>query len=358
MNTTNRNAIFKLLDQAGRTRGLDWESRVDFGTLQELMVAWWHDYKAFERDDTIACAYGEQRLTVKGMDPVWRDSIAFKGADKQMHTFVDPRGKSYPLDKGLSGMRLRLDPQNFAPYKGGDSKKLELGIHDTSSGLMSPARPISEQQYKTLTPGSDNVTKKLYCFMPLGYPEDQALFQMLNDLAKRVRLDRPNFYSLVRFFRARMTRLKLAAEHDMSTNFSLATPIGYKVNSAGETVPKFRFGLLSETDATVKDEPHLDTAGKEALKKPPKWGLGKTVFTVPTTGELLSARRQAAINYRQLVLNKWRYGEVTVAYRKHDGGFPVFTMYSPDDQGFVVGTVDNDVWAAKSPKEIIPDRPV
>ena len=65
MNTTNRNAILHLLNQAGRARGLDWESRVDFGALIPLMDRWFDDYKAFERDDTIACAYREQRLTVK-----------------------------------------------------------------------------------------------------------------------------------------------------------------------------------------------------------------------------------------------------------------------------------------------------
>jgi hypothetical protein len=358
MNTTNRNAIFHLLNQAGRARGLDWESRVDFGALIPLMDRWYDDYKAFERDDTIARAYREQRLTVKGMDPVWQDSIAFKGADKQMHRFVDPRGKSYPLDKGMKGMRLRIDPRNFLPYEGGDSKKLELGLHDTSSGLMSGDRPISEQQYKKLEAGMDNVTKKLYVFMPLGYPEDQALFQMLNDLGKRVRLERPNFYSLVRFIRARMTRLKLAAEHDMSTNFSLATPVSYKINSAGETVPKFQFGLLAETGATVRDNEYLNDAGKEALKKKAKWGADGKIKTVPVTPELLSARRQAAINYQNLVLDQYSYGEVTVAYRKHEGGFPLFTMFSPDDKGFLVGTVDNDTWVAKNPKEIIPDRPV
>jgi hypothetical protein len=165
------------------------------------------------------------------------------------------------------------------------------------------------------------------------------------------------FYNLVRFYRARMTRLKLAAEHDMSTNFSLAKPEGYKLNSAGVMVPKFRFGLLDETDATARDmqQGRLDEVGNRKVQQGGR--PGQKVFTVPTTPELLSARRQAAINYQQLVLDRWRYGEVTVAYRKHDGGFPVFTMFSPGDQGFLVGTVNGDIWTAKQPKEVIPDKP-
>lgn len=355
MNTTNRNLLLDLFQRAGRGRKeAAWEENIDFELLLKLMIRWWADYKAFEREDTVADAYREQRLTVKGMDQVWEDKVAFKGSDGQMHRYLDPQGKAYPLDKGLKGIRLRMDSRNFMPDGGGDSQKTSLGLHDTSTGLMNPTKKISAQQYKKLDAGSDNVTKKIYAFMPLSHPEDQALFQMLNDLAKRVRQERPQFHMLVRFYRANMTRIKLAAEHDMSTNFSLAVPQPYKINSVGETVPKLRFGLLAKTDATKNDEPYLDEPGKTALQKGLR--LGKIV-TVPTTAELLAARQQAAINYRQLVLDKWRYGEMVIAYREHEGRFPVFTMFSPEEKGFVVGTVTNDVWTAKKPRELIPDVP-
>lgn len=352
MNIRNRNALLHML-RPNRER-TDWESTIDYEKLTDLMIAWWSDYKKFEQTDTIPEAYREQRLTVKGMDSVWRDDIAFKNKSGVMEPFVGKKGEKYPLDKGLSGLQARVDPTNFLPYGGGESRKTELGLHDTSTGLMSADRKISQQQYKRLDPNSSNVTEKIYVFMPLGYPEDQGLFQTLNALAKRVRMERPHFYTLVRFYRARMTRLKLAAEHDMSTNFTLAVPVGYKLNMNGNQVPKFRFSLLDKTDATKEDKKFLDEADKLKLDKGrPK----QKIFTVKKTGELLAARQQAATDYRQLVLDKWRYGEVVIAYRKHEQGFPIFTMFSPNDEGFVVGTVSGSTWTAQAPKSVIPDVP-
>jgi hypothetical protein len=336
---------------------VDWEQTVDFVKLTALTIDWWADYTAFERDDTVGDAYHEQRLTVKGGDVEWEKSIAFKPDPTKslLKTYEDPQGKTYPLLKGLKGMRLRCDPLNFAPTSGGTSRKTELGLHDMSTGLMNNRKKISEQQYKTLGKGGDNAEKEIYTFMPLGYPEDQALFQILNNLAKRVRVTRPAFYELIRCYRARMTRIKLAAEHDMATNFSLASPNGYKMVD-GQAVPKFRFSLIAATDVTAQDAKYLDAEGRGQLQK----GLEerkKIVSLVKTTGDLLAARQQAALDYRNLVLDKLRYGEVVVSFRQHAGDFPMHAMFSEEDEGFIVGDIVDDLWSARQPQEIIPDRP-
>lgn len=368
MQTHNRNAILHLLKERTNQAMTDWEKHVNFVELTKFVIAWWEDYKTFEREDTVPVAYREQRLTVKGTELEWEKDIGFKEkpSDVNVKIYRSESGKTYPMLKGLKGIVDRCNPTNFTPYDGGRSRKTNLGLHDMSTGLMSPAKNsahsqarIGQQQYKTLEKGGDNDERMYYIFMPLGYPEDQEVFQLLNNLAKRVKGTRKAFYELVRFYRARMTRIKLAAEHDMSTNFSLATPVGHKLID-GELVPKFRFTLLKQTDVTAQDAKYLDTEGLEQLEK----GLqSKRIPQVKTSGALLAARQQAALNYRNLVLDKLRYGEVTISYRKHAGDFPKITRYVKNEENnkpghFVVGDYRGEVFVDRQPPEIIDDPPL
>src|SRR5690606_23692770 len=116
------------------------------------------------------------------------------------------------------------------------------------------------------------------------------------------------FYNYVRDIRSKMTRIKLAAEHDMATNFAL-------VGQTATSRPKFSFTLLQKTDVSIRD--------KERKVEGADIDFGDSnVVQVPTTPGILEARRVAAINFQTLVLGQIHsYGEVVVAYRQHAGGF-------------------------------------
>src|SRR5262249_26007261 len=124
-----------------------------------------------------------------------------------------------PIVKTNASIMGRMNPQVFIPYdkeRPLDSRKTELGYHDLSALLLNPAREISSQQYKGRAEiGPDQV----YVFMPLSYPLDQAVFQNINTLAKLSRTTEGGFYTRVRTIRSEMTRIKLAAEHDMAVAF-------------------------------------------------------------------------------------------------------------------------------------------
>jgi hypothetical protein len=72
--------------------------------------------------------------------------------------------------------------------------------------------------------------------MPLSFPLDQAVFQNINMLAKVNLEQQGDFYDMVIGIRSKLTRIKLAAEHDMAVAF---VRVGYKGNK-----PKFRYTLL------------------------------------------------------------------------------------------------------------------
>jgi hypothetical protein len=220
---------------------------------------------------------------------------------------------------------------------------------------MSPDRTISRQQYKTpgpLMPGEKNM---YYIFMALGEANDQVVFHIINDLAKRCRETQPEFYRMVREIRANMTRVKLAAEHDMATNFSLANP-GFHDDGR----PKFRFSLISKTDLSLSDAKFLNQEQRTALEqtKSRTKPQGGSIQLQPTPPGLLEARRNAGLDYQSLVLNKLRYGEVTVAYRHHAGIFPIYTEWDSDKKKFKVLKLDGKVLVPKTPEEWIADKPV
>jgi len=297
----------------------------DWAGLENDVKAWWALYKDFERDDTLARAYADQRLTVKGtstldspmeaQDPNnWGNTKKFEKprvqekSVAQAYASVTPV-EHYRIKKTNESIRKRLDPKVFVPKPGAASRKTEMGLHDLSAGLMNPEKPLSEQQYKTPDPG------QVYVFMPLSDAGDQAVFQNINTLAKAYREQRAGFYALVRDIRSKMTRVKLAAEHDMATSFVHVgdTPTGR---------PKFQFRLLGTTDISVKDKERR-VEGTDV-----DFGDEKVLHKMPTTPGILEARRHAALNYQKLILGQMlSYGEVVVAYRQHAGKFPKFATF-------------------------------
>jgi len=186
--------------------------------------------------------------------------------------------------------------------------------------------------------------------MPLSHAGDQAVFQNINRLAKEFRTRKEGFYNLVRDIRSKMTRIKLAAEHDMATNFVMVARPGT------DPRPKFKFTLIDKTDVSIRD--------KEKGLLPPgvEFPDGKKVVQIPTTPEILQARQLAAINFQSLVLGELHsYGEVVVAYRRHLGEgeskFPKFAEFDAKNQLWKVGKLGGTGYNWQSTGETFPDQP-
>lgn len=109
----------------------------DWNQLMDLVEAWWSLYKKWESDDTLAAAFLEQRLTVKGTALTWKmdlEAYPDTGADNTAKfpvVGVKPLNKMearwlgqnaqtqyYPMVKGLRGILDRLNPEVFVPKVG------------------------------------------------------------------------------------------------------------------------------------------------------------------------------------------------------------------------------------------------
>ena len=341
--------------------------------LETNVRQWWLLYEEWEKRDTVAKAYHEQRLTVKGAhlqawekgvqaSPVLSETPRQLGETREWERSDEP-AKQYlasianlPEDqrellkpywsirKDLKSIQERFDPKMFVPEEGEKSQKTEWGLHDLSAGLMHKNKPISKQQYKTPSRG------QYFVFMPLSHAGDQAVFQNINRLAKEFQTRKEGFYNLVRDIRSKMTRIKLAAEHDMATNFVMVARPGT------DPRPKFKFTLIDKTDVSIRD--------KEKGLLPPgvEFPDGKKVVQIPTTPEILQARQLAAINFQSLVLGELHsYGEVVVAYRRHLGEgeskFPKFAEFDAKNQLWKVGKLGGTGYNWQSTGETFPDQP-
>jgi hypothetical protein len=215
--------------------------------------AWWKCYKAWEAQDTVAAAFREQRLTVKGTTVMDQDIEAremskdpnerYKTGAKWGETQKFP---GYKIVKTNASIMARLNPKIFMPSEEGESQKTEKGYHDLSALLLNPNADISVQQYK----GRKEIEPdQVYVFMPLSHALDQAVFQNINMLAKAHRekgVLQKEFYNKVRNIRSKMTRIKLIAEHDMSTSFVM-------VGRTESGRPRFKYTLIGKTDISQRD---------------------------------------------------------------------------------------------------------
>jgi hypothetical protein len=216
---------------------------------------------------------------------------------------------------------------------------------------MHKGKPISEQQYKT--PSAD----EYYVFMPLSHAGDQAVFQNIQRLAKCYRTQHGAFYDLVRDIRSKMTRIKLAAEHDMATNF-----VRVARQQPDDARPKFKFSLMEKTDVSIRDKGKgLELKLTTSVLKPPEqvtFDGDSKVKQANVTPEILQARQVAAINFQKLILGELHsYGEVVVAYRQHKGAFPKFAQFDDTSKLWKVGTLGADGHTFNFTGETIPDQP-
>lgn len=331
----------------------------DWSSARKLVVDWWDAYKAWERADTFDAAWREQRMSLRwcgrGLD------FSFKGVEATRSDAVKSEDGNFPSvtyadltsNVGVTGVMARLDPKVFVPSPGGASRKTELGLHDLSASILRSNATITSQLFnagsfarKTPTQirevlkalHKDSKGKPYYVFMPLSKPRDQKLFHLLNDLAK-LRRDSP-LYTLVREIRSKMTRVKLACEHDMGTGF-LATAPDNPVN------PKFRYGHQRTTK--TRNSIGLLAPGKE------------------NSVELIAARKSNAMQYDQMLARATGVNEVTIAYRHHasqDGGgerFPLaaeLMVNKKDEVGFQAFVIKEGGEIDPTGMRWIPNRPL
>jgi hypothetical protein len=331
----------------------------DWTGARKLVVDWWDAYKAWERDDTFEAAWREQRMSLRwcgrGLD------FSFSGVEATRNDAVKNDKGSFPSvtygqltsNVGVKGVMARLDPKVFVPSPGGTSRKTELGLHDLSASILRSNATITSQLFNAgsfaqKTPAQirdvlkdlhkDSKGKPYYVFMPLSKPKDQKLFHLLNDLAK-LRRDSP-LYPLVREFRSKMTRVKLACEHDMGTGF-LATAPDNPVN------PKFRYGHQRTTKTRTSS--------------------GTLLPNRENSTELIATRKSNAMHYDQMLARATGVNEVTIAFRHHasqDGAgerFPLaaeLTVNKNDEVGFQAFAIKESGEIDPSDMRWIPNRPV
>lgn len=266
----------------------------DWTWASGIINNWWKAFKEWEARDTFEAAFRENRMTFReskfGTKKIWPAMQAYKPGDKKKSEF-----SGHTLDVGLTGFNKRMDPENFLPDVGGDSKKYELGLHDLSASLLNPGKAISSQTYTSLP------DKQYVIFMPLSDQRDQVVFQWLNIFAKRVGKKHAEFYNLIRTIRSQMSRIKLAYEWDMSSSFVALTPEAEK--------PKFRY--MPGRTHKVKGN----------------------IFGRKTTEAHIERFKDNAIDYRGLI-NKMiegghGYNEIIVAYRQHaNKSFPMYAKWN------------------------------
>ncbi len=194
------------------------------------------------------------------------------------------------------------------PSPGGASRKTELGLHDLSASILRNNATITSQLFNAgsfaqKTPaqirnilkemhkdskGKDSKGKPYYVFMPLSKPQDQKVFHLLNDVAKGMRGS--DLYPLVREIRSKMTRVKLACEHDMGAGFLACAPDN-PVN------PKFRYGHQKTTKT--------------------RNSIGMLMPKQDNSAALILTRKSNAMAYDQMLARARGVNEVTIAYRHH-----------------------------------------
>ena len=326
-------------------------SAKDYWAANELKLdKWWGHFQAWERDESFARAFFDNRIAIKEL----KNKVQVVGGPNSNITFgaaVDyalgaarTPLPSHLYDTGVSGMVNRVKPENFytkasAPQKKvygraaqnlapvtkeGESLKNKLGLHDMSMSLMNCKKAISAQTFTDLlNPDKDD---RYVIFVALAQPEDQAVFYDLNDNAKAVRDTNPAFYAKVRKLRAEITRVKLAWDYDMGSNFIALRP-------DDKVKPKLRYGMIGG-------------------KKLP----GVVLPVAANDGDRELAKSQARDYKSILKTQTQKYNEITVAIRKHQNPmFPIFTQWNFETKVFVPFAPEGHVGALHAP---IPDMPI
>jgi hypothetical protein len=273
----------------------------EWPTTRSLIASWFDELKKWEKGDSAEAAFHDNRLTVRynkrGISAV---------LDMQAAEGLGGTTKSYDfkLDVGLTGVVKRTSPGNFKHPATSTSSKLDMGLHDLNASLMDSRRKISSQFINWPKTGD------LYVFMPVSQPDDHFVFLRLNQWGKKLRTVNGEFYDLVRNIRSKMTRVKLACEHDMGSNFTAYAP-NNSVN------PKFKYGLGAKTK-TVDEATTARTKGTYP---------GRVLLEQEHTLDLMVQRQMNGANFRNILKGRFKYNEITIAYRQHAGDYPQFAKW-------------------------------
>lgn len=194
----------------------------------------------------------------------------------------------YGAKRGVDSSAFE-DPTNFASRE----KKYEQGLHDLSASLLNPDLSIFSQIH-------NHEWDAHFSFLPLSKEEDQLVLFNLTRIAKALRSTLPALYDKVRYYRADMTRVKLANEFDMAIGYT-AVPVA---NPGKGPAYKLRYGLTKTTTITGPN-------GQQ---------------TVNVTAELYRARQLAALNFKSILGIRDAKNEIVIAIRRHMGPFPVYAV--------------------------------
>jgi hypothetical protein len=281
--------------------------------ISSAIAKWFLAYKKWEQQDNFTQAFREGRMTMRhpknnAIDSKNTDIFGYNretGA-KVTSTFIH--------QVGLTGIPEMRNPLNFAPGKGHKSQKAELGLYELSASLLDPKRPISNQTFAQLQHGH------LFAFMPLSNHRDQIIYAILNNWRKRLGPDHP-LSTVVHNIRARMTRIKLAAEHDMGTGYTM---LG---NDGNARKLKYGVGLGKQTKQSYYDE------GSSQYK----------LRQLQVTKEIIGKFENDALYYERILTGHLKVNEIIVAYRHHaNPDFPMFVRYDDVDKRFHVVHLTHD----------------
>lgn len=270
-----------------------------------LIERWWHDYKAWERDDTFNEAVQDDRMTMRSFASDFASQVnKTQNVTITRGRFYDSERKSLPNEANWDAFaRMPLaphqrgidtsayaNPANFASRQ----LKYDLGLHDLSVRLVKKGT-VTGLKGDSHHKAQENPH---FCFLPLSKSEDQFVLYKLMRYAKALRTTSPEVDTLVRQIRNEMTRVKVSSDYDMGTGYTaVPTPgrpdgLAYKVT----------YGLGS----TVKVRGHVT---------PPD-----------TTKEMLQARQEMYFKSKAAIV-KYPDNEIVIAMRKHAGPFPVYAVY-------------------------------
>jgi hypothetical protein len=275
----------------------------NYAEAHRLIDAWWKAYKDWEKDDKFNVAVQDDRMTMRsyGSDfayqvsktkPVGIGDRRFYDSERKV---LDPAmhkasyaAMNLPAHKRGIDTSAYAEPSNFVNRKA----KYDAGLHDLSVKLVVKGQDLKANCHHQAE------TTPHFCFLPLSQGKDQFVLYKLMRYAKNLRAELPDLDTLVRGYRSRMTRVKLASDYDMGTGYSaVPTPdrddgLNYKVT----------YGLGS----TIK---------KRGLKVP-----------LVTNKARLQARQEMYFQHRADIV-KFGGNEVVIAMREHAGEFPVYAVY-------------------------------
>jgi hypothetical protein len=289
----------------------------------DLITLWWDDYQAWERDETIARAFNDNRLAEKELK---REKVQYGGEGASepgkfsaYKRYGDAQTEYYPdhlYNTGVSGFVKRAKPEYWLGSE--TTNKYTDGLHDVSMSILKAGKPIDKQTYHDLqyVDGfGKSKTGTIVIFVALPEPEDMAVFYRLNDIAKVVKTSCADFYNRVRTFRSEMNRVMLAWDCDMASNFIAKRP-------DNKAKPKLHYGMIN----SIRVDGRIVAATEEDRKKARDTAR-------PNWEEFRQGRSR---NYKSILAEmKKQYNECTIAVRKHANPiFPVFTKWSYENQWF------------------------